>query len=99
MLAPGLEQWEGEEGGQEKGDSLRIDRGEDDYVATKCRLLRPPRLHPHPSPGLRVQAERPQRKPNPRPRLPVMSKCCPPHPLSLRGSSRDPPLFKLAMEK
>lgn len=39
------------------------------------------------------------------PRLPVISRCCPPHPLSLQESSRDTPLppthtlFKLAMEK
>lgn len=32
-LAPGPEQRDGEEGRREKGDSLRIDRGKDNYAA------------------------------------------------------------------
>lgn len=36
-LEPGLGQWDGEEGGWEKRDSLRIDRGREDYEATRQR--------------------------------------------------------------
>ena len=36
-LEPGLGQWDGEEGGWEERDSLRIDRGREDYAATRQR--------------------------------------------------------------
>lgn len=50
-LEVGLEQWDGEEGGWEKTDSLRIAMGRDDYAATRCGLLRPTSTHFHPSSG------------------------------------------------
>lgn len=88
-LEPGLEQWDGEEAGWEKRDSLRVDRGRDGSAATRCRILRPASAHLHPSPGHWVQAERPQGKPYTCPRLPDISRCCSPYPLPLVGSSKD----------